>query len=423
MKKILLFGTMLGVAGTALAFGGVFSHGSKSSTYKGGVDAIGVHFGGEKKTSDSEKTKVTCSLPYTLNEEKNECECPAAQQCGETCCGEGNVCVDGNKCCYQDMEGNVDEGSMCCYATESTGYSTSDEECCGLDAIPYIRYYNSYEVDQGTSCCAGEIYKTRDEVFYEDEEMYHSYEYGCCTDTLYKGVGYKGRDVCCNHEPTDYTDNKGKTFKVCWDENTACKTNEDCATFGDDYYCDLRSSDCHYPTSGTCQTIGGSTSATVVGLGNVIRSNRVMSWWAADNWCKAQGKSLIPIEEFQVYVKESEFSNAPASVLLTEGSEIGYGYGCAEGKKCGLWSWSPYNAMWSGNTLNEEAGDADGLYKDRYSPVLISLREQFNTNEVRVWTASDYSNTDSCRAFFVDSSSVPAYERNNWDFIFHVLCK
>lgn len=53
MKKIFLFGTALCVAGTAFAFGGILNHGSKSTTYKGGVDAIGVHFGGEKKTADS----------------------------------------------------------------------------------------------------------------------------------------------------------------------------------------------------------------------------------------------------------------------------------------------------------------------------------------------------------------------------------
>ena len=49
MKKVFLLGTMLGVTTAALAFGGMFKHGSKSTTYKGGVDAIGVHFGGEKK--------------------------------------------------------------------------------------------------------------------------------------------------------------------------------------------------------------------------------------------------------------------------------------------------------------------------------------------------------------------------------------
>ena len=53
MKKIFLFGTALCIAGTAFAFGGILNHGSKSTTYKGGVDAIGVHFAGEKKTADS----------------------------------------------------------------------------------------------------------------------------------------------------------------------------------------------------------------------------------------------------------------------------------------------------------------------------------------------------------------------------------
>ena len=71
-------GTMLGVASAAFAFGGVFNHGSKSTTYKGGVNAIGVHFG--------EKKQKQCGLGWTLNEETNDCECPDERRCGGTCC-------------------------------------------------------------------------------------------------------------------------------------------------------------------------------------------------------------------------------------------------------------------------------------------------------------------------------------------------
>ena len=167
MRKLFLLGTMLGVATTALAFGGVFSHGNKSTTYKGGVDAIGVHFGGEKKTSDSEQegntdehdcpvhstyseqydqcfcefgyymfnqkcqpTKTTCESQggyWCINGEYSTCEkdeaacyalCPEDKKCNGTCCTYGNTCHHEGDI-YQCCNDEVDE---CCDASESIGY-------------------------------------------------------------------------------------------------------------------------------------------------------------------------------------------------------------------------------------------------------------------------------------------------------------
>ena len=61
MKKLLLFGTILCVAGTAFAFGGIFkggSSGSKSTLYKGGLDVIGVHFGGKEVPCPANSEKI-----------------------------------------------------------------------------------------------------------------------------------------------------------------------------------------------------------------------------------------------------------------------------------------------------------------------------------------------------------------------------
>ena len=190
MRKFLLLGTMLGVAGTALAFGGVFSHGSKSSTYKGGVNAIGVHIGGEgsanittncpehsSKSDDSpecmcesgyEMTDSACKPIWpstcaannlywcpnsqTCVENKNACLalCPEDRLCanGTTCCGQGNTCVDGNKCCRFDADG---EATHCCSADNSTGTSGWGEDCCSGDNTSY-----GYEFDGILSynrCC------------------------------------------------------------------------------------------------------------------------------------------------------------------------------------------------------------------------------------------------------------------------------
>ena len=180
MRKILLFGTMLGVASAALAFGGMFSHGSKSSTYKGGVDAIGVHFGGEKKEADSQEEIVSCPEGQTIytTDVGNVC-CPESAEplcmytddsgkcamytciypwkskpaCAEnetiycifpSCNGPGPRCCAENKTtiCVQQADG-VCLGSACC--------GTGEEAYCGED-----RCYGA-----GAQCCAGEIFCSR----------------------------------------------------------------------------------------------------------------------------------------------------------------------------------------------------------------------------------------------------------------------
>ena len=125
------------MSNSALAFGGMFSHGSKSTTYKGGVDAIGVHFGGntadtppscpEHSTWSNETLKCECDAWYVMNEERHQCEetCAANRQCGDTCCGAGNICVDGNKCCNQNNP--EDE---CCDIAGSQGFADAAGECC-----------------------------------------------------------------------------------------------------------------------------------------------------------------------------------------------------------------------------------------------------------------------------------------------------
>ena len=222
MRKLFLLGTMLGVASAALAFGGVFGgggHGSKSTTYKGGVDAIGVHFGGEKKGSISPKpeehncseqgtwntetskcacdfgytgTDCSCAAPYVFNESTNTCECPDEKQCGEVCCGGDNVC-------HQDTETGE---FQCCNPTYN--------ECCPANQTATRSYGPPYVVFE---CCTGVAYCWRvgpdgeclDDYYYccangEPFKMGHfSYgdAYTCCPGTLYKGAKSDGSDLCC----------------------------------------------------------------------------------------------------------------------------------------------------------------------------------------------------------------------------------
>ena len=199
MKKLLLTTTLLvatSVTTQAGAFGGLGILGHKSS-HKGGVNAIGVHIDTENKeqpnidirSCDSEteelvgsecckktliytdndttkccstegyavqdgKCKKQCDEGLVLNEETDDCEdtCPAERRCGETCCGEHNICVDDNKCCYgdkyEDEDGYWYDENRCCAASASSGFSTMDGSCCAEGTYPS---YNPHEDE--THCC------------------------------------------------------------------------------------------------------------------------------------------------------------------------------------------------------------------------------------------------------------------------------
>ena len=165
MRKILMFGTMLGVASAALAFGGMFNHGSKSTTYKGGVDAIGVHFGGEKKT-DSQPEEI----------------CAADKKCGDGCCRGDNVCKqDPNSGEYQ-----------CC----------NDYKCCNTNEVAYKKPW-AYE------CCQGNVY----EVILSG----HPYNICCPKNKQVACTGYRDEECiwysCCGENDTRYC--KSRHSGVC----------------------------------------------------------------------------------------------------------------------------------------------------------------------------------------------------------------
>ena len=234
MRKLFLLGTMLGVAGTALAFGGMFSHGSKSTTYKGGVDAIGVHYNGEGQADiqtscpehsawSDEILKCECDTWYAMNEEIHQCEesCPTERRCGTTCCGAGNMCVDGNKCCDAGVYASMGIVGECCNASESPGFGTyifgtetgepiAFEECCMNGAVPFI--YGDIEPESGnfeTGCCPAEniIYGTH-----------------CCPAT---STGWASEDGCCP-EGTIVVETEGYGDHCCppgstdWNEDDEC---------------------------------------------------------------------------------------------------------------------------------------------------------------------------------------------------------
>ncbi len=84
-------------------------------------------------------------------------------------------------------------------------------------------------------------------------------------------------------------------------ENMGCKKNSDCAS-GE--YCKITGAwqnDCAEITGGTCETLDAGTSITYTHTytsGGESETKELllggqMSWWAAENWCKAHHKSLV----------------------------------------------------------------------------------------------------------------------------------
>ena len=219
MRKFLLFGTMLGVASAALAFGGMFNHGNKSTTYKGGVDAIGVHFGGEKKTADSEPKEETC---------------PAEKQCGDYCCQGDNVCKQDPdsgeyQCCSDYLH-------VCC-PTNQTATLWNFPRCCS--ETPYCRGRDA----EGNctvlfwECCAEGYVIEGDFVFSDGTRPYE-----CCEnadDRLYLIDDSSKNRGCCSKEKeivcVNYEDDVC-TSSICCDKNDniycASRHNNGCDNSG-----------------------------------------------------------------------------------------------------------------------------------------------------------------------------------------------
>ncbi len=228
-----------------------------------------------------------------------------------------------------------------------------------------------------------------------------------CQDSCDSDTGEitpKTDGITCDYTSEGAADGECKSG-ICV-ENLAgknCYSQDDCGGSNSIYYCNINtyttsgscnSSNASYYTSvgpGICLTLGDKNSANIIGLGEVVRAETPMNWWSADNWCKAQDKSLIDISKFEIY-------RSGTSTLVVSGTTNG---GCASGKTCGYWGESPYKSMWNGDILVEIAGDSNGLYKDRYSATMIDLRVKFGNMNTWYWTASPHGNNgkNSCNVF------------------------
>ena len=153
---VLLFAT------TVYAFGGGHS-GSKSTSFKNGVDAIGIYFGGDKPVDieiveeetdpyvKPKRRRITNPCPGAVSADGNlvgydacgRCA-PGYEECGAKCCAEGHTCQTSESgepmCC--------DEDGNCC--PNSVAYDQNTGACCSASAGSYT--------DSG--CCQGGLEDT-----------------------------------------------------------------------------------------------------------------------------------------------------------------------------------------------------------------------------------------------------------------------
>ena len=269
MKKILLLGTIF-VATGAFAFGGmgVGHMGGRSSSYKAGVDAIGVHI---RLNNTNSPNIVLCGDNEESWQEKCLSKCPDGLQRNTD--GSCTVCQNGN-------------------------------------------VYLSYKTDP------------------------------CSTDASMTGN---------------------------------CKSNKDCSigefcNLTDTTWGDLK------PDGGECTAIGVKdvdyNDVEVEGLGTVRMSATMLTWWAAENWCKAQGKELINISSFECY-------QTGTNNLMVANSEGG---SCCKGEnaECGDWT-----AYWTSSESKDIEEGYEDIVASKYSAVMVDLRKKFG-GDAYIWTDSQY---------------------------------
>ena len=287
--------------------------------------------------------------------------------------------------------------STTAYASD---YALNESTCAGAGYTWCTKGDDGIETkcSENTNCCASVSYDSACQI----------------CDTTTGEVTNKADGTNCLYQNKVSTCSAGFCLDPDITTSTKCLTNDHCGGLGSGYYCRYGANDTEYCTenasaamgcstqapamcskAGVCSLIGTVTKVNVVGLGHVLVGDPTGRWWSNDNWCKALGKSLIPIEAFQVYYESG-------TKLLTTGAGKAP-YACKKGKYCDRWD-DGYsaNAMWERNsaTLTDAVDENGELYREKYSPVVLALAQLFRGRKNAFFTAS--STYTMCNVFLVD---------------------
>lgn len=153
-KIALVVGIICLTSSAAWAFGGG-GHGRISTMYKGGVSAIGVHFGGQNQ----KEIKIVCPEHSAWSDEDLQCLCDTDWTMN------GNVCVPATEA------GCAQEGmywcsfAQVCVANEQECFGLCAEgRLCPLDAQTYVCCAENEYCRLDSNTCDGPIYGTCSEI-------------------------------------------------------------------------------------------------------------------------------------------------------------------------------------------------------------------------------------------------------------------
>ena len=271
------------------------------------------------------------------------------------------------------------EDTACLTVECGTGASCSNGYCVCDNGQTYLGYLEEpCSATLNNSCSA-------------DSDCEDSY--GCCASD---GKCYRW------DWDTEQCDEDGNNCTMdCATPTKRCTSYADCISLGTGYYCELGSADnCEQPTYGTCKEIGNSKTLTnsqkstlkAAGFNDetIEMSADYMSWWSADDWCKAKGKSLIDISGTRLNCYKS--SDGTTAISIGENTNVEYC--CAkDNKSCS-------------STASKQ------------STQMQALRTAFpNTYG---WTATSY---DSCRAFYVNLDYGSVSTNHPRDDSSYALCE
>ena len=180
-------------------------------------------------------------------------------------------------------------------------------DTCADNATVILTYNNDMSTGDlpsntgATTVCSGHGYKDSNDACVCDPG-YSDSDTDCataaCTTGTYCGSG--ATKECCATDEVCTTSGDVAGTCVAKGGNIACTTNASCND--STKYCKLTGTwqdYCAVITGGTCETLDDGTETTYTDPADTTKtktflvSSGDMSWWAADNWCKAHGRKLV----------------------------------------------------------------------------------------------------------------------------------
>ena len=213
--------------------------------------------------------------------------------------------------------------------------------------------------------------------------------------------------VSCPDDWTNIEVDATQCFKTCY-SYADCEQGQ---------YCKSKYKDEGKSMFGVCTDFEESSEpVNIESLGTVIRSEDIMPWVSADDWCKAHGKNLIDISEFGCYNRDGS--------LIETGTVLEPYFATYCSTPEGEASCGPWQNYWIGNELNSEVADSVNAM---CSPVTLALRKAYGGRQTpedstTVWTATHWEDGNYYRSFSIELDSNLVEAEFSY-FLAHALCK